>query len=82
MGVSVPLSGLASVNCKNICNVVICLLVFVPLSGLASVNKSLLHLFLEGLEIVFVPLSGLASVNSRAMKMVRINDEFSSPYRG
>ena len=63
MIVSVPLSGLTSVNMYSSHFIPTVIFVSVPLSGLTSVNKMRLKRWLVA-QIVSVPLSGLTSVNS------------------
>ena len=81
--VSVPLSGLVSVNIsKEELENFIIFLVSVPLSGLVSVNKSILVHYTTNSITVSVPLSGLVSVNGKGRLTYLPQYKFPSPYRG
>ena len=76
MSVSVPLSGLASVN------VCVCVCGFRPLIGV-SFCKRKIDMVGGDSDHVSVPLSGLASVNTHGGITFHADDVlFPSPYRG
>ena len=82
MRVSVPLSGLVSINRFDeelpVCNNV----VSVPLSGLVSINQSAFMIYQSLVIQVSVPLSGLVSINLKGYQELIKLFKFPSPYRG
>ena len=81
--VSVPLSGLTSVNDEENVYFYWSYYVSVPLSGLTSVNTIKIRIRYCLRISVSVPLSGLTSVNwDGTAKLWDVEFKFPSPYRG